>query len=181
MRRRSARPCWGIGHHLRHAISHSFPDRTRRILKGLPPSSPGGQRTPRPTGRQALLLKGRGSPIKFRPICRPRTPPVAPNFPLSAGCSFAAVLLTIMALGVGRFVREQANAQDIPSVQPSALSRTCEQPARPAGYSTCPPRPPRCWAHARLVLRGSGLRCLPLIRKHNEVEAVVAARAVVAS
>src|SRR5215468_6624070 len=48
-----------------------------------------------------------------------------------------------------------------------------------AGSSTCPPRLPRCWAYARKVLRGSGLRCLPLIRTHNEAAASAAAGAAV--
>jgi len=52
-----------------------------------------------------------------------------PNFPLSTACRFGAVALTIVALGVGCSLHEQANAQEIHSVHPSALSRTCEQPA----------------------------------------------------
>ena len=53
----------------------------------------------------------------------------SPHFQLSAGCGFGAVFLTTMMLSVGCSLLERANAQDIPPVQPSALSRTYEQPA----------------------------------------------------
>ena len=53
----------------------------------------------------------------------------SPHFQLSAGCGFGTVFLTTMMLSVGCSLLERANAQDIPPVQPSALSRTYEQPA----------------------------------------------------